>query len=133
MRNPAARSGLDELLRLRGTDPASVRVIALDVLDSGSIGTAVAEVLRATNGCLDAVVASAGIAVVGPFEDVPAETAELVLNTNFFGVTEVVRAALPGAPPHPRPNRRDLERQRLLRRPRPRGLHGIETRTRGLG
>jgi NAD(P)-dependent dehydrogenase (short-subunit alcohol dehydrogenase family) len=95
MRNPGARPGLDELLRLRGTDPASVRVIALDVLDSESIGNAVAEVLQDTNGRLDAVVASAGIAVVGPFEEVPAETAKLVMNTNFFGVTEVVRAALP--------------------------------------
>ncbi len=95
MRNPAGREHLDELLRRRGVDPRSIRVVGLDVLDRESIRTAVTDVLDQTAGRLDAVVAGAGITVVGAFEEVTYEAASRVMETNFFGAAETVRAALP--------------------------------------
>jgi NAD(P)-dependent dehydrogenase (short-subunit alcohol dehydrogenase family) len=44
---------------------------------------------------LDAVVANAGISVIGAFEDTPAEEMRRVMDTNYFGVVDTVRATLP--------------------------------------
>jgi NAD(P)-dependent dehydrogenase (short-subunit alcohol dehydrogenase family) len=95
MRDPRERAGLDAALDARGADPAGVRVLALDVLDQGSIAAALSSVLAVTGGRLDALVANAGIAVVGAFEDTPPGELRRVMETNFFGATETVRAALP--------------------------------------
>jgi NAD(P)-dependent dehydrogenase (short-subunit alcohol dehydrogenase family) len=95
MRDPDARGRLDEEVLARGADPSSVRVPALDVLSPESINAAVSQVLEESAGRLDAVVANAGILVAGAFEDTPADAMRAVMETNYFGVIETVRATLP--------------------------------------
>lgn len=95
MRNPGAREELDAALTAAGARPDDVHAVRLDVLDSDSVVAGVADVLGRTGGRLDAVVPSAGVAVVGSFEDTPPEAVRLVLETNYLGVAETVRAALP--------------------------------------
>ena len=72
----------------------SVRAIALDVTDPAAARRAVAETVAAF-GRLDVVVNNAGYANVGAFEDVAEEDFRAQLETNFFGVVNVSRAALP--------------------------------------
>ncbi len=95
MRDPGDCKGLDELVERDGINVKAVRTIQLDVLDRQSIGPAMSELLEETQGRLDAVVACAGIIVIGPFEEVPYEATRRVMDTNFFGATEIIRAALP--------------------------------------
>jgi NAD(P)-dependent dehydrogenase (short-subunit alcohol dehydrogenase family) len=95
MRDPGARARLDEAVVAGGADPASVRVLALDVLRADSIEAAVSQVLEESAGHLDAVVANAGILVAGAFEDTPSAAMRGVMETNYFGVIETVRATLP--------------------------------------
>jgi NAD(P)-dependent dehydrogenase (short-subunit alcohol dehydrogenase family) len=95
MRDPDARARLDEAVLARGADPSGVRVLALDVLRPDSIDAAVAQVLEESAGRLDAVVANAGILVAGAFEDTPAAAMRAVMETNYFGLIETVRATLP--------------------------------------
>jgi NAD(P)-dependent dehydrogenase (short-subunit alcohol dehydrogenase family) len=95
MRDPDARARLDQAVLARGADPSSVRVLALDVLRPDSIDAAVHQVLEESAGRLDAVVANAGILVAGAFEDTPAEAMRAVMETNYFGLIETVRATLP--------------------------------------
>ena len=66
-----------------------------DVRDSHSLATAVATVLARTGNRLDAVVANAGIAAVGLFQDTPAAVMAALLETNYFGALNVVRETLP--------------------------------------
>jgi NAD(P)-dependent dehydrogenase (short-subunit alcohol dehydrogenase family) len=95
MRNPDDRAALDAAVTAARGEPADVSALALDVLDAGSIASAVSEVLERTGGRLDAVVANAGISVSGAFEDTPAEAMRRVMDTNYFGVVDTVRATLP--------------------------------------
>jgi NAD(P)-dependent dehydrogenase (short-subunit alcohol dehydrogenase family) len=95
MRDPSARAGLDAAVSAAGADPAGVEVLALDVLDPDSVAAAMAQVLERAGGRLDAVVANAGVTVSGAFEDTPAEAVRTVMETNYFGTVETVRAALP--------------------------------------
>jgi NAD(P)-dependent dehydrogenase (short-subunit alcohol dehydrogenase family) len=92
MRDPAARGSLDAAVADLG---ATVEVVALDVSDPGSIARGVAEVLQRTGGRLDAVIANAGISAVGAFEDTSPEVMRAIMETNYFGAIETVRAALP--------------------------------------
>src|SRR5580698_3889120 len=92
MRDPGRRAALDAAAAAAGV---SVEVAALDVADAGSVKQAVAAVLVATGGRLDAVVNNAGIADAGFFEDQPEAESRQVMETNFFGATAVTRAALP--------------------------------------
>jgi NAD(P)-dependent dehydrogenase (short-subunit alcohol dehydrogenase family) len=66
-----------------------------DVRDSQSVARAVAVVLAETGNRLDAVVANAGIAAVGMFQDTPAAVMAGLLETNYFGALNVVRETLP--------------------------------------
>lgn len=95
MRDPSARDGLDQAVAAAGADPANVTVLPLDVLRPDSIEAAVSQVLERTGGRLDAVVPNAGIFVAGAFENTPAEAIRRVMETNYFGVIETVRATLP--------------------------------------
>jgi NAD(P)-dependent dehydrogenase (short-subunit alcohol dehydrogenase family) len=92
MRDPAARGSLDAAVADLG---ATVEVAALDVSDPGSIARGVAEVLQRTGGRLDAVIANAGISAVGAFEETSPEVMRAIMETNYFGAIETVRAALP--------------------------------------
>lgn len=95
MRNPESRHDLAAAVAAARADQARVTTLPLDVLDPQSITAAVAAVLEETGGRLDAVVANAGIVALGAFEDTPAETVRRVMDTNYFGVIETVRATLP--------------------------------------
>jgi NAD(P)-dependent dehydrogenase (short-subunit alcohol dehydrogenase family) len=66
----------------------------MDVDDDDSVTRAVSAILEKT-GRLDAVVNNAGWALMGPIEDTPIAEARAQMETNFFGVLRVCRAALP--------------------------------------
>jgi len=67
-----------------------LRVLALDVMDTGSIEAAV----RAA-GPIDALVNNAGIGVVGAFEATPMAHIRKVFETNTFGVMAMTQAVIP--------------------------------------
>jgi NAD(P)-dependent dehydrogenase (short-subunit alcohol dehydrogenase family) len=68
--------------------------LVCDVTDPQACRAAVGEVLAA-HGRLDAVVANAGIAHAGAFEDTPDADIQATIRTNFFGLLHTARAALP--------------------------------------
>lgn len=68
--------------------------VAMDVDDDASVKGAVATVI-ANTGRLDAVVNSAGFALMGAVEDTDISEARAIFETNFFGVMRVCRATLP--------------------------------------
>jgi len=84
--------GLAETRRLLGNRPASIT--ALDVTDTaalnGWISAAVSDF-----GKLDGIINNAGLTVVAPFADCPAEDFDRVMAVNFTGVVAGCRAALP--------------------------------------
>jgi len=71
-----------------------VDMLPMDADDDESVTRAVAAILEKT-GRLDAVVNNAGWALMGPIEDTPMADARAQMETNFFGVLRVCRAALP--------------------------------------
>ncbi|HWL85421.1 MAG TPA: oxidoreductase [Polyangiaceae bacterium] len=71
-----------------------VRAVALDVTDPAAARAAVA-VATSTFGRLDVVVNNAGYANVNSIEDVAEDDFRAQIDTNFFGVVNVTRAALP--------------------------------------
>lgn len=71
-----------------------VNMAVIDADDDQSASRAVAFVVEKT-GRLDAVVNNAGWALMGPIEDTSIAAARAQLETNFFGVLRVCRAALP--------------------------------------
>ncbi|MCE9673137.1 oxidoreductase [Myxococcus stipitatus] len=71
-----------------------VRAVALDVTDPAAARSAVATAVSAF-GRLDVVVNNAGYANVAPIEDADMDDFRKQFETNFFGVLNVTRAALP--------------------------------------
>jgi NAD(P)-dependent dehydrogenase (short-subunit alcohol dehydrogenase family) len=69
-------------------------MITMDVDDDESVRSGV-ETLLARAGRLDAVVNNAGFSLMGPIEDTSIDEAKAQMETNFFGVLRVCRAALP--------------------------------------
>ncbi len=74
--------------------PAGHRLIAMDLGREASVQQAVAEVIREA-GRLDVVVNNAGVGIQGATEDLTAEQAATLLDTNVIGAHRVVRAVLP--------------------------------------
>src|SRR5437660_5319350 len=87
-RNPGR---LDDLVRKFGE---LVRTAALDVTDESAAQAAV-QVATDTFGRLDVVVNNAGFGDIAPFEQLSAERFKAVIDTNFYGVVNVTRAAVP--------------------------------------
>jgi NAD(P)-dependent dehydrogenase (short-subunit alcohol dehydrogenase family) len=87
-RNPQALRELDS------RHPDGVLPVRLDVRDEEQARAAVAAAVAAF-GRIDVVVNSAGYGLFGPVEKTTDEQARAIFDTNFFGVLNVVRAALP--------------------------------------
>ncbi|MGA2715609.1 MAG: SDR family NAD(P)-dependent oxidoreductase [Bryobacteraceae bacterium] len=71
-----------------------VRAVSLDVADEGAALGAVRVAVGAF-GRLDVVVNNAGYGDVAPFEQLSSDRFKAVIDTNFYGVVNVTRAALP--------------------------------------
>jgi len=78
----------------RVLSPTPWNTLAMDVDDDGSVTSGVAKVVG-EYGQLDAVIANAGWGLAGAVERTPIDEARAQLETNFFGVVRVVKAALP--------------------------------------
>lgn len=89
--------GLAETKRLLGNRPASVTV--LDVTDTPAL-VAWIDGAAAEFGRLDGIINNAGLSVVAPFADCPAEDFDRVMAVNFGGVVAGCRAALPHLKTH---------------------------------
>ena len=69
-----------------------VRTAALDVTDESAAQAAV-QAAAAAFGRLDVVVNNAGYGDIAPFEQLSSERFKAVMDTNFYGVVNVTRAA----------------------------------------
>src|SRR6266516_5909410 len=82
---------LEDLVQKYGDQ---VRTAALDVTDESAAQAAV-QAAAATFGRLDVVVNNAGYGDIAPFEQLSSERFKAVVDTNFYGIVNVTRAALP--------------------------------------
>src|ERR1700734_1912766 len=82
---------LDDLVNKFGE---RVRAVSLDVADESAAQAAVQVALDAF-GRLDVVVNNAGYGDIAPFEQLSTERFKAVVDTNFYGVVNVCRAAVP--------------------------------------
>ena len=87
-RNPVP---LDDLVKKYGEQ---VRTVTLDVTDEVAAHSAVHSAVHEFGG-LDVLVNNAGYGDVAPFEQLSSERFKAVIDTNFYGVVNLTRAALP--------------------------------------
>lgn len=74
--------------------PETARAVKLDVTNLDDAKNSVAEAIKAF-GRIDVLVNNAGFALVGAVEEASAEQVKQQFDTNFFGVLNVTREALP--------------------------------------
>ena len=84
----------EELRTLVATAPDRSRAVALDVMDPAAARKAI-DAAVAAFGRSDVLVNNAGYANVASIEDLPEDDFRAQVETNFFGVVNVTRAALP--------------------------------------
>ncbi len=86
---------LDEVLaELEKTGSGRSHAIALDVSDRAAVEAAAVEVIEALGG-IDLVIANAGVTHPGYFAEIGEDVFQSMMNVNYFGVVNVVRAFLP--------------------------------------
>lgn len=73
---------------------AGVEMIRVDVTDDSSVDTAIEEIIRRT-GRIDVLVNNAGIGIAGGAEESSIAQAQMLFDTNLFGVIRLIRAVLP--------------------------------------
>jgi short-subunit dehydrogenase len=71
-----------------------VHYLTMDLTDSGSISTAVTEVIQ-REGRIDVLINNAGMHTGGPAETLPIENVRLQMDTNFTGMVQITREVLP--------------------------------------
>lgn len=91
MRNPEKKSPLLSEVNQRG---GAVEVLALDVTNKTSIQAAM-QLIAQDSGNLDVLINNAGYGIGGAFEDLTDNDIRDQFETNFFGVLNVTRAAIP--------------------------------------
>lgn len=84
----------DQFAAFEALAPGRAHALSLDVTDAEAVGPAVDSVTRLTGG-LDVVVNNAGYGLVGAVEELSEAEAAREMDTNFFGVFRVVKAAIP--------------------------------------
>jgi len=72
----------------------NITMVSMDVTDVGSINTAVARA-REVMGGIDVLINNAGISHLGPFEEMPDEQGRAIMETNFFGLIDMIKAVVP--------------------------------------
>ena len=72
----------------------SFPLIAMDVTESSSVKGGMKEALDILGG-IDIQINNAGISHLGPFEEMPDEQGRKIIETNFFGVSNVIREVVP--------------------------------------
>jgi len=77
-------------LREKGVDS-----LVLDYEDEQSIQTALATVLTATGGRLDALFNNGAYAIPGPVEDIPRDALRAIFEANFFGQFDLINQVIP--------------------------------------
>src|SRR5689334_21963086 len=88
MRDLARRGDLDRAAAAAG---AALEVVALDVTRPETIAAALAR-----TGPVDVLVNNAGIGIVGSLENTSMDELREVVETNFFGAVDIIKAVLPG-------------------------------------
>jgi NAD(P)-dependent dehydrogenase (short-subunit alcohol dehydrogenase family) len=91
MRDPAKG---EDLLALAAGNDWNVSIVQLDVGDEASVDAAM-ESINSEIGALDVVVNNAGLGMNAAVEDATDEEVFTLFNTNVFGVTRILRRALP--------------------------------------
>lgn len=79
---------------LRGVAAHNLEILPLDVSDEAQASTAVAQAMTRF-GRIDVVLNNAGYSLIGNFEELTTQEIERQFATNFWGVSHVMRAALP--------------------------------------
>src|SRR5258707_6256290 len=89
----------EQLDDLAAAYPDRLQALALDVTDVAAAGAAISEA-RQRFGRLDVIVNNAGYANVSPIETGDDEDFRAQFETNFWGVYNVSKAAIPGLREH---------------------------------
>ncbi len=95
MRNPGKRHDLDLAVKAVGGDEQNIRVLQLDVTDTDSVQSALAQISADSGGCLDALINNAGLNAEACFEDIDMADIRNMFDTHVLGTMAVTRAALP--------------------------------------
>ncbi len=85
---------VDQHAAFEALAPGRAHAITLDVTDADAVAPAVARAAELLGG-LDVVVNNAGYGLVGAVEELSEAEARRQMDTNFFGVFRVARAAIP--------------------------------------
>src|SRR6516165_7137806 len=90
----AAARNMAALREIEALAPERVLAVGLDVTKPDQAVAAV-EAAVARFGRIDVLINNAGYSIVGAFEETPDAELRAVMETNFYGVMNVTRAALP--------------------------------------